>query len=250
MRIRRRCLARRKLRVIRGVEKSLDAVRTSACATLLLLLVPFLCFGHEVITTKLTWTQEISRIVYKHCVSCHRDGGGAPMALLNYDETRPWAKAIRDEVAERRMPPWGAVKGFGDFRDDASLTDPEIEMIVLWVEGGAPKGDDIYLPSMVEPQIRKVAPAARGITVRGETALTRGITATGIAPRQMQPGATMQIIARLPDGSVQNLLWLRNTRTEWKRSFYFREPLTLPKGTLIAVRPTAAAVILTGKPGH
>ena len=66
----------------------------------------------------------------------------------------------------------------------------------------------------------------------------------------MQPGASMQIMARLPDGRIENLLWLRNNRTEWKRSFTFREPLTLPKGTLIAVRPSAAAVILTGKPGR
>src|SRR6266478_1148654 len=214
------------------------------------LLFRVLCSAHEPITTKLTWTQEISRIVYKHCASCHREGGAAPMALITYDETRPWAKAIRDEVAERRMPPWGAVKGFGEFRDDVSLTDPEIEMIVLWVEGGAPKGDDIYLPPIPAPEIRKAALAPRGLTIRGETTLTRAITATGIAPREMEPGASMQIIARLPDGSVENLLWLRNTRTEWKRPFYFREPLTLPKGTLIAVRPSAAAIILTGKPGQ
>jgi len=241
MRILRHCLARRKPRVTK-------AGRLSACPTILLL--PVLCSAHEPITTRLTWTQEISRIVYKHCVSCHREGGAAPMPLITYDETRPWAKAIRDEVVERRMPPWGAVKGFGDFRNDASLSAPEIEMLVLWVEGGAPKGDDVYLPSAPEPEVRKPARAARGIALRGDTTLTRGIIATGIAPREMQPNATLQIIARLPDGSIENLLWLRNHRTEWKRSFYFREPLTLPKGTLIAVRPRAAAVILTGKPGR
>src|SRR5262249_35863320 len=209
------------------------------------LLLPGLCSAHEVITTKLTWTQEISRIVYKHCASCHREGGGAPMALLTYDETRPWAKAIRDEVTERRMPPWGAVKGFGEFRNDASLSEPEIEMLVLWVEGGAPKGEDIYLPAAPAPEIRKAAPVPRGFPIRGDTTLSRSVTATGIAPREMQPGASIQIVAKLPDGSVENLLWLRNTRTEWKRSFYFREPIALPKGTLIAVHPSAPAVILT-----
>lgn len=214
------------------------------------LAIPLLCGAHEPITTKLTWTQEISRIVYKHCVSCHREGGVAPMPLVSYDEARPWAKSIRDEVAERRMPPWGAVKGFGQFRGDTSLTDPEIEMLVLWVEGGAPKGEDIYLPSVPKPEIRKAPPASRGVTVRGETTLTRGITAIGLAPRELKPGASMQVIAKLPDGSVENLLWLRNTRAEWKRSFYFRSPVTLPKGTLIAVYSEAGAVILTGKPGQ
>ena len=63
---------------------------------------------------------------------------------MTYDDARPWAKAIRDEVLARRMPPWGAVKGVGEFRDDPSLSQIEIDMIVNWVEGGAPKGDDIY----------------------------------------------------------------------------------------------------------
>src|SRR5260370_26519469 len=210
------------------------------------LLLPILAGAHEPITTKLTWTQEISRILYKHCASCHHEGGAAPMSLVTYDEARPWAKAIRDEVAERRMPPWGAVKGFGKFRNDASLTDPEIEMLVLWVEGGAPKGDDIYLPSVPKPEVDKAAPGARGITVRGETSLERAITAIGIAPHEMSPGESMQIIARLPDGRVENLLWLRNTRKEWERVFQFREPIALPKGTLLSVH-SGKAVLLTAE---
>jgi hypothetical protein len=213
------------------------------------LLLPALGAAHEPITTKLTWTQEISRIVYKHCAGCHREGGAAPMSLITYEESRPWAKAIRDEVLERRMPPWGAVKGFGQFRDDQSLADTEIEMLVLWVEGGAPKGDDIYLPSVPAfPAVSKSPPPSRGITVRGQTRLAHTIVASGIAPREMPAGASMQIVARLPDGSVESLLWLRNTKSEWNRAFYFRQPLTLPKGTLIAVNSDVAAVILTGKP--
>src|SRR3954454_388330 len=86
-------------------------------------------WGHDPITTKLTWTQEISRLVYKHCASCHREGGAA-MNLTTYAEARPWAKAIRDEVLTRRMPPWGPVKGVGHFAEDPSLSLPEIEMFV------------------------------------------------------------------------------------------------------------------------
>src|ERR1700730_17881044 len=194
------------------------------------LLLPVLASAHEPITTKLTWTLEISRIVYKHCVSCHPEGGAAPMSLIPYEEARPWAKAIRDEVAERRMPPWGAVKGFGRFRTDESLTDPEIEMLVLWVEGGAPKGDDIYLPRVpLFPAVSRSAPPKRGITVRGETTLAHAISANGVAPEEMPAGRSIHIIAKLPDGSVENLLLLRNTRTEWDRVFYFRQPIMLPK---------------------
>jgi hypothetical protein len=211
------------------------------------LLLPVLAGAHEPITTKLTWTLEISRIVYKHCASCHHEGGAAPMSLITYDEARPWAKAIRDEVAERRMPPWGAVKGFGQFRNDQSLADPEIEMLMLWVEGGAPKGDDIYLPDVPQFQaVSKSARPTRGITVSLEATLAQAITARGVAPREMPAGASMQIIARLPDGSVENLLWLRNTRSEWDRAFYFRQPIMLPKGTLVTVHSSVPAVILTG----
>jgi len=218
--------------------------------TSLLALVALACpaAAHEPITTKLTWTLEISRIVYKHCVSCHHEGGAA-MSLVTYDEARPWAKAIRDEVAERRMPPWGVVKGFGTFRDDRSLTEPEIEMLILWVEGGAPKGDDIYLPAAPKFTIAAAQAEPRGIEARGEIRLDRAIVATGVAPRAMQAGAQMRIIARLPDGAIANLIWLRNTGSEWKRVFYFREPLALPKGTLIAV-DSGAALIVTGKPGE
>ena len=206
--------------------------------------------AHDVITTKLMWSQEISRIVYRHCVTCHREGGSAPMSLVTYDEARPWAKAIRDEVALRRMPPWGAVKGFGQFRHDRSLSDSEIEMLVLWVEGGAPRGDDMYMPPVPAlPPVAKAAPQpARGITVQGETTLAQGVTATGIAPGELPAGGEMQIVARLPDGSVENLLWLRNSRAEWKQTFYFAQPMVLPKGTLIAVYSGVPAVILTGEP--
>ena len=69
------------------------------------------------------------------------------MSLLTYEEARPWAKAIRDEVLNRRMPPWDPVKGVGQFRDDPSLSQPEMDLLVSWVEGGAPEGNPIYLPA-------------------------------------------------------------------------------------------------------
>jgi hypothetical protein len=68
------------------------------------------------------------------------------MSLATYEEARPWAKAIKEEMLEKRMPPWHAVKGYGDFRNAPSLTQREIDLVVNWVEGGAPKGDDKDLP--------------------------------------------------------------------------------------------------------
>ena len=69
---------------------------------------------------------------------------------MTYAEARPWAAAIKEEVLERRMPPWGAVKGFGEFKDDQGLTQEQIELIADWVEGGAPEGDPKLLPKVPE----------------------------------------------------------------------------------------------------
>src|SRR5690349_3457812 len=33
--------------------------------------------AHEIITTKITWAREISRVFSRRCLSCHRDGGPA-----------------------------------------------------------------------------------------------------------------------------------------------------------------------------
>ena len=68
------------------------------------------------------------------------------MSLATYEEARPWAKAIKEEMLEKRMPPWHAVKGYGEFRNAPLITQREIDLIVNWVEGGAPKGDDKDLP--------------------------------------------------------------------------------------------------------
>lgn len=69
------------------------------------------------------------------------------MSLASYEEARPWAKAIKEEMLEKRMPPWHAVKGYGEFRNAPALTQREIDLVVNWVEGGAPKGDDKDLPA-------------------------------------------------------------------------------------------------------
>src|SRR5215467_2085531 len=84
--------------------------------------------AHDVITTKLTWDREISRIFNLRCNSCHQPGGRA-FSMMTYAEARPWAVAIKEEILARRMPPWGAVKGFGDFRNDEGLTGEQIEWI-------------------------------------------------------------------------------------------------------------------------
>ena len=101
--------------------------------------------AHEPITTKVRFNKEVIRVLQRSCLGCHRPGGIA-MSLATYDEARPWAKAIKEELLEKRMPPWHAAKGYGDFRNAPSLTQRDVDMIVNWVEGGAPKGEEKDLP--------------------------------------------------------------------------------------------------------
>jgi hypothetical protein len=96
-----------------------------------LLLTPAAAPGHDIITTSITWDRDISRIVNERCASCHHSGGIA-FSLMSYAKGRPWAEAIKEEVLARRMPPWGAVKGFGDFRNDQALSSEQLERIVSW----------------------------------------------------------------------------------------------------------------------
>jgi hypothetical protein len=94
-----------------------------------------------------TFTKDVAPIFYKNCVSCHRPGEIAPMSLIDYQSVRPWAKAIREAVATRKMPPWFADPKYGHFSNDARLKDPEIETIKAWVDGGAVQGDPKNLPA-------------------------------------------------------------------------------------------------------
>jgi hypothetical protein len=97
--------------------------------------------------TPVTFTKDVAPILYKSCVECHRPTMFAPMSLMTYEETRPWARSIKQRVVARVMPPWGADPAHGVFKNNPSLTPQEIDTISAWVDAGAPKGDDKDLPA-------------------------------------------------------------------------------------------------------
>src|SRR5262244_2180742 len=117
--------------------------------TISLLGMVLLLRAHTFYTTKITWAKDVSRIFYRSCVSCHRPGGSS-FSLMTYKEARPWAEAIKEQVLERRMPPWNAVKGFGEFREDRGLAQEDLEIIGEWVAGGMPEGNPKHMPAPPE----------------------------------------------------------------------------------------------------
>jgi hypothetical protein len=93
-----------------------------------------------------TFHRDVQPLLQKHCQSCHRPGQVAPMPLLSYKDTRPWATAIRKQVLDRSMPPWPADPAHGTFTNDRALSRPEIETFRRWVDGGAVEGDPRHAP--------------------------------------------------------------------------------------------------------
>lgn len=93
-----------------------------------------------------TFTRDVAPILNANCVSCHRPGEVAPMALRTFDEARPWAKSIRQYVSERKMPPWFANPKYGTFSNDARLSEDEIATIVAWVDQGSRRGAPDDMP--------------------------------------------------------------------------------------------------------
>jgi len=95
-----------------------------------------------------TFSKDVAPILYSKCVTCHRPGEVAPMSLITYKDVRPWARAIRDKVSTRTMPPWFADPAHGTFKNDRSLTQAQIDTIVKWVDADARQGDPSQLPPL------------------------------------------------------------------------------------------------------
>ena len=95
-----------------------------------------------------TFTKDVAPILQEKCQACHRPGYIAPMSLVTFEETRPWARSIKARVAARQMPPWhiDPTVGIQHFKNDRSLTAEQIDTIVQWVDAGAPQGDPRDMP--------------------------------------------------------------------------------------------------------
>ena len=129
-----------------------DLIKIVAVAPLLLVLTSVISGAEEAAlmtatADRPTFTRDIQSILQVKCQGCHRPGQIAPMSLLTYEETRPWASAIRKEVSSKRMPPFHATGPIGHWKDDLRLPETAIETIVRWVDQGAVRGNPADLPA-------------------------------------------------------------------------------------------------------
>src|SRR5262244_4346422 len=94
-----------------------------------------------------TFNRDVAPIFYKNCAECHRPNDIAPMSLITYKESRPWARSIKEKVLNREMPPWSPESKPGEFKNDHRLAKKDSDTIVAWVDGGAREGDARDLPA-------------------------------------------------------------------------------------------------------
>src|ERR1700704_13189 len=98
------------------------------------------------------FTKHVPPILQRRCENCRRPDGVAPMALVTYEDVRPWARAIKQRTGVGPkagvMPPWYVEKNIGiqQFHNDPSLSDDEVATMAKWADSGALRGNPADLP--------------------------------------------------------------------------------------------------------
>lgn len=122
--------------------------RRGLWAVVSLVALPAVAAGQQGSPEAVTFTKDVAPIFQAKCEACHRPNSIAPMSLVTFEETRPWARSIKARVESRQMPPWHIDPSVGiqHFKNDRSLSPEEIDTIVRWVDAGAPQGDPKDMP--------------------------------------------------------------------------------------------------------
>jgi hypothetical protein len=180
-----------------------------------------------------TFYKDVLPILQDHCQSCHRPGEVAPMPLVTYEQTRPWANAIAHEVQMKMMPPWFADSRYGRFTNDSSLTEQQISTISAWGAAGAPRGDPQDAPAAKEwakgwnihqPDLVVRMPKSVKIPATGEVEYTYEIVPTHftedrwVQMSEFRPGSPAHV--------HHAVVYIRPPDSQWLRHAPIGEPFT------------------------
>jgi mono/diheme cytochrome c family protein len=226
-------------------EKALAAL---AAGAFLLCALPLGVGAHDRITTRVTWDREIEPLFNGRCVECHRPGGRSTIPLATYQQARPWAAAIKEEVLTRRMPKWSAARGYGDFANDPSLSPFEIALIAAWVDGGAPETEKNRPPTTKTAAMPKPAtftpPSGSSIRTTSMGCGNQAVSGRLLAIRPtLDKNASAGIAAALPNGRQEIIAWIRNFDPDYAPTYWLRKPLVLPRGSQLRIAAAGACAI-------
>jgi hypothetical protein len=175
--------------------------------------------------------RDIVPILQDHCQSCHRPGEVAPMPLVTYEQTRPWAPAIAKAVQSKMMPPWFADPRFGHFLNDPSLTELQVETVLAWVKAGTPAGSPRDAPAprqwdqgwnIARPDVVLQMPQPVNIPSHGDLEYTYEIVSTHFSRDQWVQMA--QVHPSAPQYVHHAVVYIRPPDSTWLR----HAPLGIP----------------------
>lgn len=184
-------------------------------------------------TSRPTFYKDVLPILQSHCQSCHRPGEVAPMPLVTYEQSRPWANAIARTVATKMMPPWFADPRYGHFANDPSLSESDIETISKWAKAGAPAGESREAPpprhwtagwNIPKPDLVVKMPHPVKIPAEGQIEYTYEIVPTNFAQdrwiqmAEFRPGSAAHV--------HHAVVYIRPPNSDWLRHAPVGEPFT------------------------
>lgn len=184
-------------------------------------------------TSQPTFYRDVLPILQNHCQSCHRPGEVAPMPLVTYEQTRPWANAIGKAVEMKMMPPWFADPRYGHFANDPSLSEAEIATLTSWAKLGAASGDSHDAPparkwtegwKIPQPDLVLTMPKAAPLPAHGEVEYTYEIVPTHFAQNrwvqmsEFRPGSPAHV--------HHAVVYIRPPDSEWLRHAPLGAPFT------------------------
>ncbi len=194
--------------------------------------------AHKAITSKYLFNEDMFPLFRDRCGRCHVEGGVAPMSLLTHEDASPWAESLRLEfLSEEPAPPWHQMR----------LTPRELDMMLVWANGGTPRGDVTKAPPPVtlvnewaegapDVPLRLPAPftleaaandATHAVVLPLTAAAGRTIRAVDVLPGNPAIVRSAVLTLTLPDGTTRDLgTWMPGRTT----ALALAAPVTIANG--------------------